>query len=101
MSALGSVKLFSDYSTELSKLGYYLQAKSPCDLLVIALKGASGMNLCDKGRKGGSFPIIWISDQAEFALQANRLGVDCFLTEPVTGKELAFYARQLLLGKHS
>ena len=46
LSPWGEIKTFSDGVT----LAYYLQHVGPCDLAVVAVDGADGMNYCDYAR---------------------------------------------------
>ena len=52
LSPWGEIKTFSDGVT----LAYYLQHGGPCDLAVVAVDGADGMNYCDYARHIRSSP---------------------------------------------
>lgn len=68
---------------------YELAEKEKYDLVVVDLNGAKGMNLCSRIRsQHNSIPIIWVSDDDEFKLQAKRLLVDGFLIKPIMESEI-------------
>ena len=75
----------------------YLLADTPCDLVVCALDGAAGMNCCitAHSRRRG-VPILWISEQKEFAAQSKRIPVGAFMVKPVAPSQVFAAAEQLL-----
>lgn len=61
-----------------------------CDAVVVALRGALGMESVLGVRDiNGAVPLIWISDDAVFAMQSYRMRVDMFLQHPVTADQVA------------
>ena len=63
---------------------YYLRQGNPCDLALVAVDGARGMNWARniKSEKR-SLPVVWISEQAEFEPQSRRIPTDGFFIKPV------------------
>lgn len=61
-----------------------------CDASVIALPGALGMESAMGVREMlPRVPMIWISEDGNFAVQAYRLRVQMFLQTPVTEQQVA------------
>ena len=57
LSPWGEIKTFSDGVT----LAYYLQHVGPCDLAVVAVDGADGMNYCDYARHiRPGVRVLWV-----------------------------------------
>ena len=64
LSPWGEIKTFSDGVT----LAYYLQHGGPCDLAVVAVDGADGMNYCDYARHiRPGVRVLWVTQDADFA----------------------------------
>lgn len=92
LSLLGTVAVFADQF----RLRDYLLAKNPCDLVVSAADGALGMNVCITAREQG-LPILWLTEQPDFAPQSRRIPVDVFLVKPVEPSVVFAAAERLLL----
>ena len=76
----GEIKTFSDGVT----LAYYLQHGGPCDLAVVAVDGADGMNYCDYARHiRPGVRVLWVTQDADFAPRSQRMGADGFLVKPL------------------
>ncbi|MGL5259908.1 MAG: hypothetical protein ACRC7V_07345 [Lachnospiraceae bacterium] len=66
------------------QLAEYLIQNKPCDLAVVVLDGAEGMNDCRKIKNyKKDLPLLWISDQDAFWAESRRMGVEEFLVKPV------------------
>ena len=80
LSPWGEIKTFSDGVT----LAYYLQHGGPCDLAVVAVDGADGMNYCDYARHiRPGVRVLWVTQDADFAPRSQRMGADGFLVKPL------------------
>ena len=80
LSPWGEIKTFSDGVT----LAYYLQHVGPCDLAVVAVDGADGMNYCDYARHiRRGVRVLWVTQDADFAPRSQRMGADGFLVKPL------------------
>lgn len=63
LSPWGEIKTFSDGVT----LAYYLQHGGPCDLAVVAVDGADGMNYCDYARHiRPGVRVLWVTQDRDF-----------------------------------
>ena len=80
LSPRGEIKAFPDGVT----LAYYLQHGGPCDLAVVAVDGADGMNYCDYARHiRPGVRVLWVTQDADFAPRSQRMGADGFLVKPL------------------
>ena len=80
LSPWGEIKAFPDGVT----LAYYLQHGGPCDLAVVAVDGADGMNYCDYARHiRPGVRVLWVTQDADFAPRSQRMGADGFLVKPL------------------
>lgn len=78
-------------------LGYYLIRGEPCDLVVVAMDGAAGMNDCWQIKRiKKDLPILWISEQDGFFQESRRIGVEEFLVKPVPDGMLKKCVKHLL-----
>ena len=97
------LKTFSDGVT----LAYYLQHGGPCDLAVVAVDGADGMNYCDYARHiRPGVRVLWVTQDADFAPRSQRMGADGFLVKPLPGASrkipcTASWARPAAPGDHT
>lgn len=88
LSPWGEIKTFSDGVT----LAYYLQHGGPCDLAVVAVDGADGMNYCDYARHiRPGVRVLWVTQDADFAPRSQRMGADGFLVKPLPRGEPGKY----------
>ena len=79
---MGRDKTFSDGVT----LAYYLQHGGPCDLAVVAVDGADGMNYCDYARHiRPGVRVLWVTQDADFAPAASAWGQMDFWSSPCPG----------------
>lgn len=82
LSPWGEIKTFSDGVT----LAYYLQHGGPCDLAVVAVDGADGMNYCDYARHiRPGVRVLWVTQDADFAPRSQRMGQMDFWSSPCPG----------------
>lgn len=66
-----------------------LQHRPLCDLLIIAVPGAQGMEDVISARSVSSeLPILWCSDDEAFAVTSYRLRCSLFLALPVTAEQV-------------
>ena len=68
---------------------YALRHRPLCDLLIIAVPGAQGMEDVISARSVSSeLPILWCSDDEAFAVTSYRLRCSLFLALPVTAEQV-------------
>ena len=68
---------------------YYLKLGNPCDMALVAVDGAMGMNWVRNVKsERPSLPVVWISEQAEFEPQSRRIPTDGFFPKPVEWERL-------------
>lgn len=67
-------------------------------LAVVIVDSANGMNLCRSLRSAcKQLPILWVSEDKDFAPEAGRILVEGFLTKPVLSMQLAQRAKEILV----
>ncbi|UQT48691.1 hypothetical protein M5E87_00545 [Flavonifractor plautii] len=103
LSPWGEIKTFSDGVT----LAYYLQHVGPCDLAVVAVDGADGMNYCDYARHiRPGVRVLWVTQDADFAPAVSAWGRTDFWSSPCPGASrkipcTASWARPAAPGDHT
>ena len=79
---------------------YAMQHRPLCDLLIIAVPGAQGMEDVISARSVSSeLPILWCSDDQAFAVTSYRLRCSLFLVLPVTEEQVEKAAEHCLEAK--
>lgn len=90
---IANVKVFNDGI----ELAYYLKENDDCQLAVIAVDGAKGMNYCTYVRgQNSKIPILWISDKEEYEEKAAKIPVNDFWVKPMPEMLLEKMAAELL-----
>ena len=98
LSPLGEVLVLPDKNA----LQDYLLSKGLCDLVVCAVDGAAGMNICIAARKRRcDVPVIWITEQKEFLPQSMRIPVAKFMLKPIAPTDVVTTAQRLLCNKQT
>ena len=99
-TAQTGVKLETEWFSGPSDL-YQRIAASPCQAVVVALPGAAGMEAATRTREILSdVPLVWCSDDRDFAIHSYRLNAAAFLELPVTEAQVAdALSRRLLKEK--
>lgn len=91
---LANVKVFNDGI----ELAYDLQEHDECNLVVVAVDGADGMNYCTYVRgQNKEIPILWISDNEAYEEAARKIPVNDFWVKPMPDMLLEKAAAELLL----
>ena len=79
---------------------YAMQHRPLCDLLIIAVPGAQGMEDVISARSvAPELPILWCSDDQAFAVTSYRLRCSLFLALPVTEEQVEKAAEHCLEAK--
>ena len=88
-TAQTGVRIQAEWFGSQNELYRRLVSKEKCGAVLIALPGAAGMEAATHTRELlPSIPLIWCSDDRDFAIHSYRLRAASFLKMPVTPEQI-------------